>query len=856
MEESQNEEFKIHAIQVDDLYKDWFLDYASYVILERAVPHILDGFKPVQRRILHAMYDMEDGRFHKVANVIGQTMQYHPHGDASIGDALVNIGQKDLLIDCQGNWGDVRTGDSAAAPRYIEARLSKFALAVAFNPDTTNWQVSYDGRKKEPVTLPVKFPLLLAQGAEGIAVGLSTKILPHNFCELIEGSISILKEEPFQLLPDFPTGGMMDASNYQGGERGGKIRVRAKIEIQDKANLVIKEIPFGTTTGSLIDSIVKASEKGKIKIKRVTDNTAKNVEVHIELPPGVSPDVTVDALYAFTDCEISISPNACVIIDEKPRFLTVDEILKISTLETKNLLKRELEIRLHELEEDWHFSSLEKVFIENRIYRDIEESETWEEVLSAIDKGLEPFKSMFRREITNDDILKLTEIKIKRISKFDSFKADEALKNLEGEIKKTKTNLKNLTDYAIKYFTDLLQKFGKDRGRKTEIKTFDTIEVKMVAVANKKLYVNRQEGFAGIGLKNDEFVNNCSEIDDVIVFLKSGKMIVSRVEEKKFFGKDILHIDVWKKDDDRRIYHLVYYDAKSKNVYVKRFNVLAITRDKEYDLTTGSPGSKVLYFSVHPNSESEIISVHLHPQSRAKTKLLEFNFGEIAVKGRQAIGNILTKHPVRKIEFKEKGSSTLGGVEIFLDESIGRLNKEQRGRLLGTFDQGDYIICIFKNGEYELSNFELSNRYDMDQILDIRKFDPVRVLSVIYFDGDSKQYYVKRFKIEASGPGKRYKFITDHSQSKLIFANFNQKAKVRYKVLKGKNKEVEVEEIMLKELIDVKGWKALGNRLSYFPVDGAPEDVSPEEEDMADSGAKPIFKPDEDTESSNAPELF
>ena len=856
MEESQNEEFKIHAIQVDDLYKDWFLDYASYVILERAVPHILDGFKPVQRRILHAMYDMEDGRFHKVANVIGQTMQYHPHGDASIGDALVNIGQKDLLIDCQGNWGDVRTGDSAAAPRYIEARLSKFALAVAFNPDTTNWQVSYDGRKKEPVTLPVKFPLLLAQGAEGIAVGLSTKILPHNFCELIEGSISILKEEPFQLLPDFPTGGMMDASNYQGGERGGKIRVRAKIEIQDKANLVIKEIPFGTTTGSLIDSIVKASEKGKIKIKRVTDNTAKNVEVHIELPPGVSPDVTVDALYAFTDCEISISPNACVIIDEKPRFLTVDEILKISTLETKNLLKRELEIRLHELEEDWHFSSLEKVFIENRIYRDIEESETWEEVLSAIDKGLEPFKSMFRREITNDDILKLTEIKIKRISKFDSFKADEALKNLEGEIKKTKTNLKNLTDYAIKYFTDLLQKFGKDRGRKTEIKTFDTIEVKMVAVANKKLYVNRQEGFAGIGLKNDEFVNNCSEIDDVIVFLKSGKMIVSRVEEKKFFGKDILHIDVWKKDDDRRIYHLVYYDAKSKNVYVKRFNVLAITRDKEYDLTTGSPGSKVLYFSVHPNSESEIISVHLHPQSRAKTKLLEFNFGEIAVKGRQAIGNILTKHPVRKIEFKEKGSSTLGGVEIFLDESIGRLNKEQRGRLLGTFGQGDYIICIFKNGEYELSNFELSNRYDMDQILDIRKFDPVRVLSVIYFDGDSKQYYVKRFKIEASGPGKRYKFITDHSQSKLIFANFNQKAKVRYKVLKGKNKEVEVEEIMLKELIDVKGWKALGNRLSYFPVDGAPEDVSPEEEDMADSGAKPIFKPDEDTESSNAPELF
>ena len=662
MEESQNEEFKIHAIQVDDLYKDWFLDYASYVILERAVPHILDGFKPVQRRILHAMYDMEDGRFHKVANVIGQTMQYHPHGDASIGDALVNIGQKDLLIDCQGNWGDVRTGDSAAAPRYIEARLSKFALAVAFNPDTTNWQVSYDGRKKEPVTLPVKFPLLLAQGAEGIAVGLSTKILPHNFCELIEGSISILKEEPFQLLPDFPTGGMMDASNYQGGERGGKIRVRAKIEIQDKANLVIKEIPFGTTTGSLIDSIVKASEKGKIKIKRVTDNTAKNVEVHIELPPGVSPDVTVDALYAFTDCEISISPNACVIIDEKPRFLTVDEILKISTLETKNLLKRELEIRLHELEEDWHFSSLEKVFIENRIYRDIEESETWEEVLSAIDKGLEPFKSMFRREITNDDILKLTEIKIKRISKFDSFKADEALKNLEGEIKKTKTNLKNLTDYAIKYFTDLLQKFGKDRGRKTEIKTFDTIEVKMVAVANKKLYVNRQEGFAGIGLKNDEFVNNCSEIDDVIVFLKSGKMIVSRVEEKKFFGKDILHIDVWKKDDDRRIYHLVYYDAKSKNVYVKRFNVLAITRDKEYDLTTGSPGSKVLYFSVHPNSESEIISVHLHPQSRAKTKLLEFNFGEIAVKGRQAIGNILTKHPVRKIEFKEKGSSTWGGV--------------------------------------------------------------------------------------------------------------------------------------------------------------------------------------------------
>jgi len=829
--EEEKNELQIHSIQVDDLYKDWFLDYASYVILERAVPNIEDGLKPVQRRILHAMKEMDDGRFHKVANVIGQTMQYHPHGDAAIGDALVNIGQKDLMLDTQGNWGDYRTGDSAAAPRYIETRLSKFALEVAFNADLTQWQRSYDGRKKEPVTLPVKFPLLLAQGVEGIAVGLSTKILPHNFCELCEASIEVLKGNTTKLLPDFPTGGSVDAANYNSGERGGKVRVRAKIEVIDKNNLIIRDIPYGVTTTSLIDSIVKANDKGKIKIKKVVDNTAKDVEIAIELPAGISPDVTVDALYAFTDCENSISTNACVIVDDKPLFLTVDEILRRSTKATKELLKRELEIKLADLEEQWHFSSLEKIFIEKRIYRDIEECETWEAVIKAIDKGLKPYKDMFRREITTEDIVRLTEIRIKRISKFDTFKADEQIKKLENEIKKVKNHLKHLTDYAIAFFQNLLEKFGKGRERKTEIRVFDTIEVKMVAVANKKLYVNKAEGFVGMGLKNDEFVTNCSDIDDVIVFLKNGKMVVSKVGEKKFFGKDILHVDVWKKDDDRKVYHLAYLDGKSKRTFVKRFSVTAITRDKEYDLTSGEAGSKVLYFSAQANSESETVSVQLHPIAKAKNKQFDFNFGELSVKGRQALGNVLTKYPVKKIEFKTKGTSTLGGVDIWLDETVGRLNKESRGKHLGQFDHGNMILVVYKDGQYELTNYDLVNRYEMEQIAFIRKFNPAQVINVVYFDGDSKNYLVKRFKIEATVPDKKYRFITEHPQSKVVIISFRKTANIKFTILKGKTKDKEHEHIFLKDIIDVKGWKALGNRLTYFPIEGEIVEVIPEVEE-------------------------
>jgi topoisomerase-4 subunit A len=828
-EENKNNDFNIHSVQVDDLYKEWFLDYASYVILERAVPNIEDGLKPVQRRILHAMKDMDDGRFHKVANIIGQTMQYHPHGDASIGDALVNIGQKDLMIDCQGNWGDNRTGDRAAAPRYIEARLSKFALEVAFNGDITQWQLSYDGRKKEPITLPIKFPLLLTQGVEGIAVGLSTKILPHNFCELIEASIQVLKGHKTNLLPDFPTGGYVDVSNYNAGERGGRIRVRAKIEVKDKSTILIKEIPFGVTTNTLIDSIVKASEKGKIKIKKVVDNTAKNVEIEIELPPGISPDVTVDALYAFTDCESSISPNCCVIIDNKPRFITVDELLKLSTNATKELLKKELEINLHDLEESWHFSSLEKIFIEKRIYRDIEEEETWEGVIKAIDKGLSKYKKLFKREITEEDIVKLTEIRIKRISKFDAKKADEAINKLEEEIASTQDNLNNLTKYAIKYFENLLKKYGKGRERKTEIKIFDTIEVKAVAVANKKLYVNRVEGFVGMGLKNDELIGNCSDIDDVIVFMRSGKMMVSKVGDKKFFGKDILHADVWKKEEDRRIYHMIYTDGKSKKSFVKRFAVTAITRDKEYDLTTGEAGSKVMYFSTQPNSENETVTIHLHPASAAKNKVFEFSFGELAVKGRQSQGNVITKYPIKKVDFKTKGQSTLGGVDIWFDEIVGRLNKDSRGKHLGTFDTDNKILVLNKNGEYELTNFELTNRYEPENIIEIQKYNPLLVISAVYYDGSSKNIYVKRFKIEASQEGKKYKYITEHNDSKLLILSIKKNPKIEYTILKGKTKDKELEQVSINDLIEVKGWKALGNKLTYFPIKGDIKDITPED---------------------------
>ena len=817
---------------VSHMYKDWFLDYASYVILERAVPDIRDGYKPVQRRILHAMREMDDGRFHKVANVIGQTMQYHPHGDAAIGEALVNMGQKDLLIETQGNWGDVRTGDDAAAPRYIEARLSKFALEVVFNKETTDWQLSYDGRKSEPIYLPVKFPMVLAMGVEGIAVGLSTKILPHNFCELILASIEVLKGNETNILPDFATGGMIDVSEYNHGERGGRIRCRAKIEVADKKTIVVKEIPFSTTTTSLIDSIIKANDKGKIKIKKVTDNTAKDVEVAIELAPGISPDVTVDALYAFTDCEISISPSTCVIEDDKPLFLSVDEILRRSTKNTRDLLKLELELKLQELNEKWHFSSLEKIFIENRIYRDIEECETWPDVIKAIDKGLDPFKSKLMREVTEEDIVRLTEIKIKRISKFDAFKADEYIRDLEKEMKEVKHNLRHLTDYAIKYFEELLRKYGKGRERKTEIRKFDTIEAKAVVANNAKLYVNKEEGFVGYGLKKDEFLCDCSDIDDIIAFTEDGKMKVVRIADKVFIGKKILYANVWKKEDERMTYHMIYTDGKSGKTFAKRFNVTAITRDKEYDLTQGNAKSKVLYFSANPNSESEVVSIQLHPSARAINKLFDFDFGTLAVKGRSSMGNTLSKYPMRKIIQKEKGTSTLGGRKLWVDETVGRLNVDGRGRYLGEFDTGDHILVIYRDGNYELTNFELSNRFEMREILLLEKYNEQKVVSAAYWDNEQKNMFVKRFYIESVVPDKKYLFISEAPGSKLYVASTAKKPRIEIIVVKGRKQEEVPEIIEVESFIDVKGWKSLGKRLSSYEirkVTGLPSDEPVEE---------------------------
>ncbi|RPA69187.1 DNA gyrase/topoisomerase IV subunit A [Cyclobacteriaceae bacterium YHN15] len=813
----EEKENSLHdSIPVTGMYKDWFLDYASYVILERAVPAIEDGLKPVQRRILHAMKEMDDGRFNKVANIIGQSMQYHPHGDASIGDAIVNLGQKDLLIETQGNWGDIRTGDGAAAARYIEARLSKFALEVVFNPQTTEWQLSYDGRKREPVTLPVKFPLLLAQGVEGIAVGLSTKILPHNFIELIEGSIRVLNGEKTNILPDFPTGGLADFSEYNEGLRGGRIKVRARIEEEDNKTLLIKDIPFGTTTNSLIESIIKANDKGKIKIKKVVDNTAKDVEILIQLAPGQSPDMTIDALYAFTDCEVSISPNACVIIEEKPIFLTVNEILEYNTKQTKKLLKSELEIRKGELMEKLLFSSLEKIFIENRIYRDIEECETWEAVIQTIDKGLDPFKPEFYRDITTEDIVRLTEIKIKRISKFDAFKADELMRKLQEELKEVNYNLKHLTEYAIKYYENLLNKYGKGRERKTEIRTFDTIEATVVAANNAKLYVNRADGFVGYGLKKDEFICDCSDLDDIIVIRKDGKCVVTKIQEKGFVGKDIIHVAVFRKGDERMVYNLIYLDGGSGKAMVKRFQVLAVTRDREYDLTKGTKGSKILYLTANPNGEAEIITVYLTQGAKARIKVFDFEFSTIEIKGRSAGGNILTKYPVRKIQLKMEGVSTLGGLDIYYDNSIGRLNTDQRGRKIGNFLGEDRIIVFYKNGDYELTTFELTNRYESNSVVLIEKFDTQKVYSIIYYDGVSKNHFVKRFLIETTTLNKKFNVVSDHKQSQLLIVSSDKQPQV--KVLLAKGKEQEEVEYDLDMLIDVKGWKAIGNKLSSHKV--------------------------------------
>ncbi|HEY9005637.1 MAG TPA: DNA gyrase/topoisomerase IV subunit A [Ohtaekwangia sp.] len=808
----------IHSIAIDGLYESWFLDYASYVILERAVPRLEDGFKPVQRRIMHSLKEMDDGRFNKVANVIGNTMQYHPHGDASIGEAIVNIGQKDLLIETQGNWGDVRTGDGAAAPRYIEARLSKFALDVVYNAQTTEWQLSYDGRKKEPVTLPVKFPLLLSQGVEGIAVGLSTKILPHNFCELIKASIDILKGKNPKIYPDFPTGGIADFSDYNQGLRGGKIKVRAKIDVLDKKTLVIKEIPFSTTTTSLMESIVKASEKGQIKVKQVIDNTAANVEIQLQLQPGQSPEVAIDALYAFTDCEISISPNACVIVDDKPRFMPVNQILKANTDQTVELLKRELEIKRSELMEKILFSSLEKIFIENRIYRDIEEAESWEEVIQTIDKGLKPHKKKFYREITTDDIVRLTEIRIKRISKFDSFKADEMLRDLQKELKETEHHLKNLTDFAIAYFQRLLEKYGKGRERKTEIKSFQSVTAVEVIANNQKLYVNRADGFIGYGLKKDEYICDCSDLDDVIVIRKDGKARVSRIQDKVFMGKDILYVGIWKKGDDRMVYNVIYADGKGGKSFAKRFNIPGVTRDKEYDLTQGNPNSRILYVSGNPNGEAEKVEVKLSQSSTARKKIFTYDFAELEIKGRSSRGNILTPYPVRKVDFLKAGGSTLSKLDLWFDADAGRLNKEKRGRYLGKFDVDDKLITFYRNGSYKITNYELTNRFDPEKTLHVERFNPEKAISAVYVDGESKQYMAKRFMIETTTLDKEFGFISEGIGSRLVAVTTSETPEVEVEVVKAKDKPKVTEVVNLEEVVDIKGWKAVGNKLSQYKV--------------------------------------
>ncbi len=813
----QNNHTEQSSVLINQMYQNWFLDYASYVILERAVPAVEDGLKPVQRRILHAMKEMDDGRYNKIANVIGQTMQYHPHGDASISDAIVNMGQKDLLIDTQGNWGDVRTGDSAAAARYIEGRLSKFALDVAFNGKTTGWQLSYDGRKNEPVTLPVKFPLLLAQGAEGIAVGLSTKILPHNFCELLEASIKHLKGKKFELYPDFITGGLIDVSNYNDGARGGKVRVRVHIEEVDKKTLAIKDVPYGVTTTQLVDSILKANDSGKIKIKSVTDNTAKDVELIVQLAPGVTTDQTIDALYAFTDCEVSISPNACVIINEKPQFVGASDLLKHSVEHTKQLLLKELEIKLSELEDDWHYSSLEKIFIEKRIYRDIEEETTWEGVLNAIDNGLKPYKKKFRREITQDDIVKLTDIKIKRISKYDSFKADEHIKGVENSIEEVKHNIANLTDFAVNYYETLLKKYGKGRERKTEIRPFETIQVQTVAIANTKLYVNYKEGFIGTGLKKDELAFECSDLDNIIIFRKDGRMIITKVADKTFVGKDIIYLAVFVKNDERTTYNMIYVDGKTGISYAKRFNVTGITRDKEYDLTKGNPGSKVHYFSANANGEAEVVSITLSPGSKARIKVLDFYFEELEIKSRGAQGNQVTKYPIKSIKFKEKGKSTLSGQKIWFDDTIGRLNKDGNGLFLGSFEENDRIITFYKDGNYELTDFELTNRFDIDSLVRIEKFDAAKVVSAIYFDKKSGCFYAKRFKIESQTLKNKYLFIKEGEGNYLELVTTSSDPVISIKTGKKKSELVETE-YNIAEYADITGWKTVGTKIDEADI--------------------------------------
>lgn len=843
--EELNGEGELHNItHVSGMYQNWFLDYASYVILERAVPYVEDGLKPVQRRILHSMNDLDDGRYNKVANIIGHTMKYHPHGDASIGDALVALGQKDLLIDTQGNWGNILTGDRAAAPRYIEARLSKFAQEVVFNAKTTTWLLSYDGRNKEPETLPVKFPLLLAQGVEGIAVGLACKMLPHNFNELCDASVAILKGKKTDILPDFATAGMADFSNYNDGLRGGRVRVRAKISQLDKKTLVVNEIPFGTTTGSLIDTIVAANDKGKIKIKKVEDNTSENVEIVIHLVPGISPDKTIDALYAFTDCEVSISPNACIIENDKPKFIGVNEILRISTHQTLELLKRELEIEKGELQESYMFASLEKIFIKDEMYIDFKNYSDKPALFAYLDGRFTKYKKQFIRAITNDDFEKLTQIPMIRITRFDSAKADEKMKALDARIKEIDHHLAHLVDFAVEYFKNLKKKYGAGRERKTEIKSFENIVATSVVVANEKLYVNREEGFAGYGLKKDEFVGECSDIDDIIVFRKDGTMQVSKVADKAFVGKDLIHIAVFKKNDERTVYNMIYRDGKAGSVFMKRFPVTGVTRDKQYDLTKGTKGSEVLYFTANPNGEAEVVEVQLKPMPGLRKVQWDLNFSELAIKGRNSMGNVVTKYPVKKIVLKEKGVSTLGARDIWFDDTVQRLNTDKRGTFLGSFGPEDKILTITQNGYYKLTGFDVSTHFDEDMVL-IEKFNPKRPVSAIYLDGESKTYFVKRFMIEPTD--KKVLFISESEGSRVEIVTTEELPVVEVKFTKVKDKELAPEQIKLTEFIEVKGLKAKGNKLSYAKVKEInllpPVEVHIEEdvlEEFEESGLSPL----------------
>ena len=843
MEENTHHEESLKKIS--GLYKDWFLDYASYVILDRAIPSVYDGFKPVQRRIMHSMRELEDGRYNKVANIVGNTMKYHPHGDASITDAMVQIGQKELLIDTQGNWGNIYTGDSAAAARYIEARLTPFALEVVFNPKTTEWAKSYDGRNNEPIDLPVKFPLLLAQGVEGIGVGLSTKIMPHNFNELINASILHLKGKKIELYPDFLTAGMLDIVNYNDGKRGGKLRARARIIQKDKHTLTITELPFSKNTGELIDSVIKANEKGKIKIKKIEDNTSDTVEINIHLHPDVSPDKTIDALYAFTDCEVPISPNACVIVGDKPMFLSVSEILKMNTDHTVSLLKKELEIELYELQENWHFSSLERIFIENRIYHDIEEVKSWEEVIKTIDEGLKPHTKHLLRAVTEENIMKLTEIRIKRISRFDLDKFKENIIALEGKIEQVKHHLEHLIPYAIDYYTNIQKKYGKDKERKTELRIFDTIDAAKVAVANEKFYINREEGFIGTSLKKDEYLFDCSDIDDIITFQKDGTMKVVKVESKTFIGKNIIHAAVWKKNDRRTVYNMIYREGKEGPYYMKRFSVTGVTRNTDYKLASDKKGSEMLYFSANPNGEAEIVSVLLKPNPRIRKNKVDIDFSELAIKGRDSKGNLVTKYAVKKVDMKEEGISTLAPRKIWFDDSVRRLNADGRGNLLGSFKGDDKILTISSQGEAKLVSFDLSNRFDDDYLI-LEKWDPEKPVTCIYFDGEKDKYFVKRFLLEATNNVQSF-FSSENPKSFIEFVTTERAAVAELIFAKVKDKQKESETIDLEEFISVKGIKAIGNQLTKDKVKTINITIPKSEEKMPEE-----YEPEEIMEENNS----